>query len=340
MQEPLSTFVQEMIPAVEEDMRSVMAVEAKHGDLFYGMMHYHLGWVDEKLQNVHAGSGKRVRPLLCLLAAGAAGGQWQQAIPGASALELLHNFTLIHDDIQDESPLRRGRTTLWKRWGVAQAINAGDAMFSLAQISLLRLAPEVPSDVIVSASKIFQENCLALTQGQYLDLSYETRGDVSLEAYWPMVSGKTAAMIAASAQTGAIIAEADSLVCDAYRRFGRFLGLAFQALDDLLGIWGDAALTGKSSESDLLSGKLSLPVLFGLSQAGSFARRWSEGSITVGEIPAVTAQLEREGAQSYTQNKADELTGEALSALRDANPQGEAGKALFELTDMLLKRNK
>jgi len=335
----LHIIMQELLPAIETQLcLDVSLTRQPHLEEMYSMLAYHMGWEDEGAGQ-EAG-GKRIRPLIVLLVTQASGGKWETALPAASAIELVHNFSLIHDDIQDESPLRRGRTTLWKRCGVAQAINAGDAMFSLAQIALLRLSPEVPGDGIIKAAKIFQETCLALTQGQYLDLSYETRGDLSIEAYWPMVSGKTAAMVAASAQIGAIIAGAGSLICDAYRRFGRYLGLAFQAQDDLLGIWGDAALTGKSAQSDLLSGKLSLPVLYGLSLEGLFAERWSRGPLTAGEIPEITEQLEREGARSCTQSKADELTGKALSALEDANPQDEAGQALFELTDMLLKRNK
>jgi geranylgeranyl diphosphate synthase type I len=171
-----------------------------------------------------------------------------------------------------------------------------------------------------------------------MDLAYEARGDLNIEAYWPMVSGKTAALLSACTELGALVAEASDTTCAAYREFGYSLGLAFQAQDDLLGIWGDAAITGKSAESDLLSGKKSLPVLFGLSQNGRFAARWNQGPITPEEVPGLAIQLEQEGAYIATQAQATKLTDQSLGALEQANPQGEAGEALRELAMRLLQR--
>jgi geranylgeranyl diphosphate synthase type I len=253
-------------------------------------------------------------------------------------VELIHNFSLIHDDIQDRSPLRRGRSTVWTLWGQAQAINAGDSMFTLGQLALLRLGETVSAQAALQAMTILQQTCLHLTQGQYLDLSYERRGDLSLDAYWPMVSGKTAALLSACTRLGALAAGADEAAQQHYDDFGRLLGLAFQALDDLLGIWGDAARTGKSTESDLVSGKKSLPVLYGLGRGGPFARRWALGPIAADEVDQLAAQLEVEGARSYTQDQAGRLTTDALAALNAADPQGEAGLALRELADKLLLR--
>jgi geranylgeranyl diphosphate synthase type I len=245
---------------------------------------------------------------------------------------------LIHDDIQDRSPLRRGRPTVWVKWGVPQAINAGDAMFTLAQNALLDLEVSLSPEIVLQAGRIFQHACLALTQGQYLDLSYEARGDLDLEAYWPMVEGKTAALLSACTEIGAVIAGADETTCRAYRHFGRDLGLAFQALDDMLGIWGDAALTGKSAESDLVTGKKSLPVLFALGENGPFARRWAQGPIHEAEVAELAAQLEAEGAYEYTQASASQLTERALGALDEAGPSGDAGQALRQLAGKLLSR--
>jgi geranylgeranyl diphosphate synthase type I len=227
---------------------------------------------------------------------------------------------------------------VWTQWGIAQAINAGDTLFSLAQLSMLGLAESVSPQAALRSAMALQRACLALTQGQYLDLSYESRGDLTLEAYWPMVGGKTAALLAACTQVGALAAQAPGPVCDAYASFGRLLGLAFQALDDILGIWGDAALTGKSTDSDLVSGKKSLPVLYGLSRGGPFAGRWAQGAIEAAEVPAVAAQLEAEGGREYTQQRANELTDQALLALAQAAPQGEAGEALKGLANKLLQR--
>lgn len=300
------------------------------------MIAYHLGWEGEGAGP--EARGKRIRPLLVLLSTAAAGGEWQRALPAAAAVELVHNFSLVHDDIQDQSPLRRGRPTVWIKWGTAQAINIGDTLFTLAQMALLRLAETVSSEVAHTASLVLQETCLALTQGQYLDISYESRGNLTMEAYWPMVSGKTAALLSASTLLGALAAQADEPACEAYHRFGRSLGLAFQALDDLLGIWGDAALTGKSTESDLLAGKKSLPVLYGLSLGGPFAARWAQGKISQEDVLVLAVQLEIEGGKTYTLEHANELTDQALTALAEASPQGEAGAMLEALARKLLQR--
>ncbi len=300
------------------------------------MLAYHLGWEGDGAGP--EARGKRIRPLLVLLTAAAAGGEWARALPAAAAVELVHNFSLIHDDIEDNSPTRHGRSTLWKDWGIAQAINAGDAMFTLAHLATLRLQDTAYSLIALKATNILQNVCLRLTQGQYMDLAYEARGDLSMEAYWPMVSGKTAALLSACTELGALVAETNDITCAAYREFGYSLGLAFQAQDDLLGIWGDAAITGKSAKSDLLSGKKSLPVLFGLSQNSQFAARWNKGPITPEEVPELAVQLEQEGAYNETQAQATKLTDQALGALEQANPQGEAGEALRELAMRLLKR--
>jgi geranylgeranyl diphosphate synthase type I len=323
--------------AIEEELRQV--VSQVNGPLFeplHHMLAYHLGWEGEGA-SPDAG-GKRIRPLLVLLSCAAAEGEWQTALPAAASVELVHNFSLIHDDIEDNSPLRRGRPTVWYRWGIPQAINAGDTMFILAHLAMNRLEKIIEPAASFQASQLLNETCLRLTQGQYLDLSYEERGDLALEAYWPMVEGKTAALLAACTQLGALIASTTQDIREAYRRFGTSLGLAFQAQDDLLGIWGDAALTGKSSESDLITGKKSLPVLYGLTRNGPFAKRWTKGTITTGEVSDLAAQLEAEGARDYTRKTANRLTEQALGALETAQPQGEAGEALVELAGKLLHR--
>lgn len=333
----LETFSNTMLPAIEDELQQVVArVKISGLEELYFMLAYHLGWEGEGA-GLEA-RGKRLRPLFVLLTTSAAGGTWERALPAAAAVELVHNFSLIHDDIEDNSPLRRGRPTLWTKWGVAQAINAGDSMFTLAHQSVLRLEQTTYPIIALQAARILGEACLQLTQGQYLDLSYEARRNLNLEAYWPMVSGKTASLLAACTEMGALVGEARPDARSAYRQFGHSLGLAFQAQDDLLGIWGDAALTGKSAESDLLSGKKSLPVLCGLSQNGLFARRWMEGPVTAEEVPMLAAQLESEGARAEAQQHANHLTDQALQALEQANPSGAAGQALRTLSRKLLQR--
>ena len=325
------------LPAIEEELRqAILLSNSPNLEEYRNMLAYHLGWEGEGAGP--EARGKRVRPIIVLLTCAAAGGEWQHALPAAAAVELVHNFSLIHDDIQDNSPLRRGRPTVWKQWGVAQAINAGDAMFALAHLSLLRLEETAFPGIAIQASRILQLACLHLTEGQFLDLAYEAHGDLSLEAYWQMVGGKTAALLAACTELGALVARTSDSHREAFRQFGFSLGMAFQAQDDLLGIWGNAALTGKSAESDLLSGKKSLPVLYGLTQNGAFAKRWTQGPVNPGEIQSLAAQLEAEGGLAYTQAAASRMTDQAIQALAEAQPLGEEGQALIALADQLLGR--
>jgi geranylgeranyl diphosphate synthase type I len=333
----MKSYVKQFLPGIETELSQVIDLAIGPDlDELHTMLTYHMGWEGEGAGP--EATGKRVRPILVLLTNAAAGGNWEEALPASAAVELVHNFSLIHDDIEDNSPLRRGRPTVWKKWGVAQAINTGDAMFTLAHLALQRLNTSCSEAAVVEASRILQNTCLRLTQGQHLDIAYEARGDLNLEAYWPMVNGKTAALLAACTELGALVAKAPQAQCNSYRDFGFSLGLAFQVQDDLLGIWGDSALTGKSTESDLITGKKSLPVLYSLSLNGDFAQRWAQGKITSAEVPALAAQLEEEGARTYTQDTANQLTENALNALDDAGPQGEAGDALHSLAMRLLRR--
>ena len=336
MTSSLPAFFDHWLPRLDDEIRLSVG-QAAHGAYvrFYGMLHYHLGWADADFKpETTAASGKRIRPMLCLLVCEASGGYPQCALPAAAAIELLHNFSLIHDDVEDASDLRRGRPTLWKLWGAAQAINAGDALFSIAHAAFHRLGDlGVPADRQVAARTLFDRTCLKLTQGQFLDLSYETRGDVSVDEYLHMIDGKTAALVSGSAALGAILAGADSV--ERYARFGRCLGMAFQIQDDVLGIWGDPGITGKSAASDIISRKKSLPVLYGLESDEELRALYAAPEMDVAR--AVDA-LERSGAKEHAARIAGEYTEEAMAALEDAHPQGRAADALRELARTLLGR--
>jgi len=332
-----NNLTNQYLDAIEEELRrAVLRSEEPHLGHFDYMMAYHLGWEGEG--SGPEARGKRIRPLLVLLSNASAGGNWQAALPAAAAVELVHNFSLIHDDIEDDSPLRRGRVTVWKKWGVPQAINTGDAMLTLAHLWLLRLETTTSPTIAFQSTKILQNACLLLTQGQYLDIAYESHASLPMDAYWHMVAGKTAALLTACTEIGALTAGANEARCQAFHQFGYSLGLAFQAQDDILGIWGDAALTGKSTASDLLAGKKSLPIIYGLNQGGPFARRWAEGPIQPAEVKGLADQLEAEGALLFTRQSASEMTRQALDSLAEANPTGEAGQALIDLANQLLSR--
>ena len=333
----LKGFSAPLLLAIEAELqRQVARLDEPCTRRFHEMLTYHMGWTGE-------GSGpdvqgKRIRPLLVLLTCAACNGNWKSALPAAAAVELVHNFSLVHDDIQDNSDKRRGRDTVWVRWGMPQAINAGDALFVLSNQAIMDLALTHSSETIFKAAKILHDTCLDLTRGQYLDMSYETHANLTIEDYWPMVGGKTAGLLSACCALGSLLSGVDETIQEVYRDFGHYLGLAFQVQDDLLGIWGDSALTGKSAESDLVTGKKSLPVLFGIGKNGPFAQRWAKGPVNLEEVIGLAEQLAAEGARLYTQETADQMTDLALQSLRMADPWDEAGEALFELTNELLNR--
>lgn len=333
----IEDITQAYLDVIEDELKQAVKRANDFGiTKLYDMLAYHMGWQGNR-SNTET-RGKRIRPLLVLLSCSAAGGDWHRALPGATAVELVHNFSLIHDDIEDRSPLRRGRQTIWKKWGIPQAINAGDAMFALAHLEVVRLVKTVSPSIAIKAVEILQHTCLHLTQGQYLDLSYESRNDLIIEDYWHMVEGKTAALAAVSTELGALAAFSGDQTCDLYRKFGWLLGLAFQVQDDLLGIWGNSNLTGKSSQSDLVTRKITLPVLYGLSKAGDFAARWRLGTIHPGEVTEIIKLLEIEGGKEFSQAHANRLINDALSTLEEAHPTGIAGEALKNLALSLVNR--
>src|SRR5688500_5182025 len=278
-----------LLSSIESELeRQISRLDAPRTQLFHDMLTYHMGWTGEGAGP--EATGKRIRPLLVLLTClassedAAAVETWQSALPAAAAVELVHNFSLVHDDIQDNSDRRRGRPTTWVKWGMPMAINVGDALFVMANQAIVELKEKYPAEVVVKAAEILHNTCLDLTRGQFLDISYEERNDLAVQDYWPMISGKTAALLSACCHIGALLGGGDEAKQDTYRAFGHYLGLAFQVQDDVLGIWGDEALTGKSVASDLVEGKNSLPILAGLEAKGKFAARWRRGPIREEEV--------------------------------------------------------
>ncbi len=330
-----------LLPLIEDALRAVVTTTEDALAPHYGMMAYHLGFLDRDLRPTQAAVGKRVRPLLCLLACEAVGGEATRALPAAAAIELLHNFSLIHDDIEDGSPTRRHRETVWRLWGVPQAINVGDGLFVLARLALLGLRRTgVAPEVVLEAAESFERTCQALTEGQYLDMAFEERVAVSEEEYLRMIAGKTGALIGLSAELGARIGGASPRQAAAFREFGLALGRGFQIQDDILGIWGEEAIIGKSAQSDILSCKKSLPLVHALRQPapvgealGQICRR---RQVEPEEIPQVLYWLERAGSRAYAEAMVQRAHAEALDALEAAQPAETA--ALRELAARLAGR--
>jgi geranylgeranyl diphosphate synthase type I len=322
------------IPLIESEMRDCLSAPDTTLAGYYGMLHYHLGWADKHFAPVHINSGKRIRPVLCLLACQSAHGNALRAIPAAAGIELLHNFSLIHDDIEDHSPTRRGRPSVWALWGIPQATNSGDGLFAIAHLAIDRLSERGASaERILAVRRVFDRACLALTHGQYRDLAFESRESVSVDEYLMMISDKTAAMIGTAAAIGATLAGSDAI--SYYEAFGYELGLAFQIQDDVLGVWGDEALTGKSNESDVATRKKSLPVVYALERSTRLRALYAAPEV---DVPAAIAELDVVGARMFAEQAAREHHERSLAALRASGASGDAGQALYELAENLLNR--
>jgi len=297
----------------------ILRVVDDHDDVtagVYEMVRYHLG-----LDRADGARGKRMRPLLGLLAYASIAGEHSGALPGAAAVELGHNFSLVHDDIEDGDTERRHRPTLWSVHGVPQAINTGDLIFSLSRVALHRLTDlGFPDATVLRLMRLYDRTCVLLCEGQYLDIASSAQGEpMTVGLYFDMIGRKTAALISASIEAGALLATDDEEVIGAYRRFGWSLGLAFQLNDDLLGIWGEERATGKVP-TDVARRKKTLPVLYAFEHAAPAERaRLAELSALPGlgeaEVAEIVAILERAGADAYTRAEARRHRDAALAEL-------------------------
>src|SRR4051794_4318109 len=313
---PAGIEIPTLIAETEEEILSLVRDRDPSTHGLYEMVRYHLG-----LDGTGARTGKRMRPLLGLLAYSSITGEYRPALPGAAAVELGHNFSLVHDDIEDGDAQRRSRPTLWTLHGIPQAINTGDAIFSLSRIALHRLSDLGFSDTkVLRLMRLYDTTCLALCEGQYIDIwTSERDAAMSVDLYFDMIGRKTASLIAASIEAGAILATDDNTVIARYRGFGWALGLAFQLNDDLLGIWGEAQATGKEP-SDLAKHKKTLPVLYAIERAGpeDAARLRDLQRIddpTTADVDEAVRILERSGARDYTRTEARRHRDEALAEL-------------------------
>jgi len=308
------------------------------------ILRYHMGWQDEHGRSCSGESGKFIRSTLCLLSCQAVGGDTSQAMPAAAAVELIHNFSLIHDDIEDASYERHHRPTVWKLWGQSQAINAGDAMFTLAYLALLELKDKgIADEKVASSTEMLSLACSDLCEGQYLDVEYENRRDITVEDYLDMAAKKTAALFAVSTSLGAYLGNEDSKLVDFFHLFGKELGIAYQICDDMLGIWGVEESVGKSA-SDISQRKKTLPVVYGLQSSDGKARKrleklYSQKSIEGEDITEVTKILDQSGARDYAENLAEQYYYKALAHLEATGLDTSRQAPLKEAACFILKRD-
>jgi geranylgeranyl diphosphate synthase, type I len=301
---------------------------------------YHLGWWDEHGNPTEGGGGKAIRPVLAQLAAEAVGGTASAAIPAATAVELVHNFTLLHDDVLDRDRTRRHRAAAWQVFGVDGAILTGDAMLSLA-FDVLAAGGHPAA---LAGVRMLNATMLGLVDGEHADLAFESRNDISMAECVSMAERKTAGLLATACALGALFAGAGPTEVANLRDFGLRLGVAFQHVDDLLGIWGDPAVTGKPIHADLQAHKKSLPVVAALTSDTPAGRElavlYQQDPHLVATDPARAAELvEAAGGRAWSEHQADLLLAQALSHLDAINPRPRPAAELTALAQAIVRRD-
>ncbi|MCX5584568.1 family 2 encapsulin nanocompartment cargo protein polyprenyl transferase [Streptomyces erythrochromogenes] len=304
---------------------------------------YHFGWEHADGTPAEGSPGKAIRPALVLAAAqallGQDGGPVDHAVPAAVAVELAHNFTLLHDDVIDKDVRRRGRATAWTVFGAPDAIITGDAMMALAQ----RLLADDPHPAAAAASSRLSACIIELCAGQQADCAFEQRPDVSLDECLTMATAKTGALLGCACALGALYAGAGPDEVDAMDAFGREAGLAFQLIDDLIGIWGDPGHTGKSAGADLIARKKSLPVVAALTSGTAAGRELADlyaGPMTGDDVLRAADAVERAGGRDWAQAQAADRMGRAVQQLSRAVPDLGAAGGLLALAEFVTRRTR
>ncbi len=284
--------------------------------------------------------GKRLRPMLALMSAQTFGGDPAKALPAAIAIEIFHNFTLLHDDIIDEAPLRRGRETVYKKWNINTAILSGDTMFAIAYGQLC----SSETAMLPALMKVFTKTAIEVCEGQQYDIDFETSGDVSIDAYLNMIRLKTAVLLAASLKIGAITANASEADADRIYSFGENLGIAFQLQDDLLDAFGNEEVFGKKTGGDILTNKKTYLYLKALECAAAddrkllaelYSRRDMEDGEKIGKVLQI---FRRADIEKQTEELIMDYFNRAILLLAEINLSEEAKKPLLSLAETMLKR--
>ena len=328
---------------VEDSLSKALSL---HNPGLHTMLKYHLGWVDEHGHLTSSNQGKGLRSSLCMFACEAVGGRSEQALAAAVAVELVHNFSLIHDDIQDGDKERRHRPTLWAIWGSPRALQAGNVMRILADLSIQQLSHnQVAPEVVAMCSKLLTVAYLETVEGQYLDLDFEGRTDINISDYLDMISRKTGALIRCSMQLGALTGNGDTKTVQALAKCGQYLGAVFQIRDDCLGIWGYEEETGKAAGNDLRRKKNSLPLVYALEQAGTMEKEqlqsiYAKEQVEDRDVASTLSLLADLGASEYVQSLAQDQAARALETLDGIELVPGAREEFQELVEFLLTRQR
>ncbi|MFD5476029.1 polyprenyl synthetase family protein [Streptomyces hawaiiensis] len=330
---PVSTFPRLgwvgdlLIPALRSAFDALPAAESR-------VARYHRGWceADGTPMTTVSSTGKSVRPALALLSAVAVGGSAELAVPGAVAVELVHDFTLLHDDVIDGDALRRHRPAAWSVFGTPAAVLTGDALL----VSAMRALADAPGGRAAEAVQELVTTLMELVEGQSRDVAFERAPEVSVAQYLAMAEGKTGSLIGCSCALGGVLAGADSERVRGLREFGRRLGVAFQCADDVLGIWGRSARSGKPVGADLAARKKSLPVVAALGGEGAAAERLRAVYATTHPLDEQDIDLARElvedaGGREAAEQEARRQVSAALRALSWARPDPDSYRQLQDI---------
>jgi geranylgeranyl diphosphate synthase type I len=301
---------------------------------------HHYGWWNERGEPIEATAGKAIRPALTLLSAEAVGADPSAAVPAAAAVELVHSFSLLHDDVMDGDRTRRHRPTTWAAFGVGAAILGGDALLALAFDVIAASGHPAMTQSMQRLSTAVQD----LVDGQSADISFESRVDVDLPECLSMAERKTATLLGAACGLGALFGDRPEL-SDTLHTFGERLGMAFQLVDDLLGIWGDPETTGKAVYADLRQRKKSLPVVAALTSGTAAGHELAalyhrDLPMSDDELLRAAELIELSGGRTWCRQKADDFLTDAVRALRTTSPAERAAAELTALADLVASRDR
>ena len=336
-----------MIERYGERIQNALRANLSHNHSFvYDMLRYYMGWADETGAPTSAKTGKAVRPTLCLFGCEAVGGAVDHAVPAAVALEFVHNFSLVHDDIQDEDETRHSRKTIWAVWGKPKALVAGNVLRVVADTSLQGLIDAgLDYDRALTAGALLTESYIEMIEGQYLDLSFEGRHDIAMDDYRRMISRKTGALLRCALNIGAAVGTDDAATVAAFRECGRALGYVFQIRDDVLGVWGDAEITGKPVGADIRRKKNSYPIVYTMAAAEgrdseTIAVIYEKPELCDADIDSILRIMDNVGVREHAQAEAQDWADTAVQALAPIELSPATRREIEDFIHFLLVRDR
>ena len=333
----------ELIKLYLKDIIDSHAVKDIH---VYNMLKYCFGWEDKCGNSINAPTGKGLRPNLCLFATESLGGSVKKSINAAVALELIHNFSLIHDEIQDFDEFRHHRPTLWTIWGSSKALMAGDVLRVIADKSMEPLVDNRPEDasIYLKCTKLLSEACLEMIEGQYLDITFEKQTNIDLNQYMNMISKKTGALIRCSLHIGALIGTNDEYIVDIFKKSGIDLGYGFQIRDDILGIWGAEEHTGKPVGTDIKRKKKSIPIIHALNTASLKYQKvlndiFAKEEVSDDDVETVLNIMDNTKSLKYSEDLAKKYCYNSIDHIQAANLSEESMNEFVSLSKFLALRD-